>query len=264
MDADLLGAAFREIDRARKIVKDTVNRQVRSREDRDTISAIVHTWFNSHRKRLKVDPAHLAPADEIYNTILDYTDRNTTKDAYIEAIDEAKEALRVLRGHVLLADPATPLDVAPDFSPLVGDAAMRAILERRWYECQKCLSVGADLAAVVMMGGLLEALFVARANAMKNKAPLFKCKVTPRDPKTKNPIDLRDWMLASYIDVGHELKWITKSGREVATVLRDYRNYIHPAKEHSHGIVLNSHDTAMLWDIARNLARQVLASASTP
>ena len=44
-------------------------------------------------------------------------------------------------------------------------------------------------------------------------------------------------------------------------MLRDYRNYIHPEKERSHGIVLTSHDSAMLRDVTKNLARQVLASA---
>lgn len=111
-----------------------------------------------------------------------------------------------------------------------------------------------------MMGGLLEALFVARANKMPSKAALFKAKATPTNAKTGKPADIRDWMLASYIDVAHELGWITRSGKDVAAVLRDYRNYVHPEKERSHGIVLTSHDSVMLWDVTRNLAKQVLAS----
>jgi hypothetical protein len=97
---------------------------------------------------------------------------------------------------------------------------------------------------------------------MTNKATLFKAKATPIDAKTKKAMDLRDWMLASYIDVGHELKWITRSGKDVAAVLRDYRNSIHPEKERAHNITLTPHDTAMLWDVTKNLARQVLASAN--
>jgi hypothetical protein len=262
MDADPLAEVLRELDRARKIVKRTSNRQVRSREDRDTISAIANAWFHSHRKRLRVDHAYLAPLNSLYKAILDYSDRNTTKDAYLHTIDEAKEELRTLRGHLLLADPGKPLDTAPDFSPLVSDPAMRAILERRWYECQRCLSVAADLAAVVMMGGLLEALFVARANSMKppDRAKLFKCAAAPKDPVNKNKVrDLRDWMLGSYIDVALEMQWITRPAKDIATVLRDYRNYIHPEKERSYGVALTSTDSAMLWDVTRNLARQVLA-----
>jgi hypothetical protein len=60
--------------------------------------------------------------------------------------------------------------------------------------------------------------------------------------------------------VAHELGWITKSGKEVAAVLRDYRNYIHPEKERSHGIMLTSADSAMFWEITKLLARQLLQS----
>jgi len=44
--------------------------------------------------------------------------------------------------------------------------------------------------------------------------------------------------LAAYLDVGHELKWITRSGKDVGVVLRDYRNYVHPEKERAHAVVL--------------------------
>lgn len=265
MAADPLASVFLELDRARKIVKGSANRQVRSREDRDILSATAFAWFQSHRKQVQsaAEPTLLEQVDFPYKTILDATARNATKSTYLDAISAAKTALVALRGQLVVATQAPPLETPPDFSPLVGDAIMRGILIRRWDECQKCLSVTADLAAIVMMGGLLEALFVARANKMTIKSPLFKAKATPLD-KNQKPIDLRDWTLGPYIDVGHELKWITKSGKDVAAVLRDYRNYVHPEKERSHGIVLNPHDSAMLWDVTKNLARQLLASTQQP
>ncbi len=111
------------------------------------------------------------------------------------------------------------------------------------------------------MGGLLEALFVARANKLQDKAPLFRSKSTPLDSKTKKPIPLSDWTLRPYIEVGYELGWISRSGKDVAAVLRDYRNYVHPEKERSHGVSLNAHDSAMFWDVTRGLAQQLLTSA---
>ena len=110
------------------------------------------------------------------------------------------------------------------------------------------------------MGGLLEALFVARANLLTNKAALFKAKSTPMDFKTKKPLALTEWTLRPYIDVAAELGWITSSGKDVAAILRDYRNYIHPEKERAHGVNLNEHDSSMFWDVTKSLARQLLAS----
>jgi hypothetical protein len=149
-------------------------------------------------------------------------------------------------------------EAAPDFSSLAVDATMRTILIRRWEECQKCIRAEAFLAATIMMGGLLEALFVARTNRLTDKSPLFKATKTPLDAKMKKPLPLQDWTLRPYIDVGHELGWITKSGANVATILRDYRNYVHPEKERSHGIVLTRPDVEMFWSVTKSLVKQLL------
>ena len=55
--------------------------------------------------------------------------------------------------------------------------------------------------------------------------------------------------------------WITRSGKDVAAVLRDYRNYVHPEKQRSHGVSLNGHDAQMFWDVTRNLLLQLLGIA---
>ena len=261
--SDPLATVLQELTSARRIVARSVNRQIRNREDRDILSATAFAWFQSHRKHIppSADQNLVEKANAAYRTILDATAKNSAQSTYLQAMDSAREAVIGLRSGIVSTTGTPLVETPPNFSPLVGDATMRDILGRRWDECQKCLGAGANLAAIVMMGGLLEALLVARANRMTNKSPLFRAKSTPLDSKTKKPIDLRDWTLGPYIDVGHELKWITKAGKDVAAVLRDYRNYIHPEKERSHGIVLTSHDSAMLWDVTKNLARQVLASA---
>jgi hypothetical protein len=137
---------------------------------------------------------------------------------------------------------------------------MRSILANRWMECTRCVEASAYLAATVMMGGLLEALLVSRANRMSDKRPLFSAGSTPIDAKTKKPLDLKHWTLAPYIDVAHELGWITRSAKDVAIVLRDYRNYVHPEKERSHGVTLSREDAIMFWEVVKTLTRQLLAS----
>jgi hypothetical protein len=71
-------------------------------------------------------------------------------------------------------------------------------------------------------------------------------------------------MLDSYIKVGHELGWITDSARQIADVLKEYRNYIHPAKELRHQVLLAHNDSAMFWQVTKALVRQLLLSAATP
>jgi hypothetical protein len=198
--------------------------------------------------------------------VLDATAKSSTRKTYLTALRDAKAALTQLRGDALtpVRPSALGAEAPPDFTALSADPVMKAILERRWHECQRCIRAGAPLAATVMMGGLLEALFVARANLLTNKAALFRAKATPVDFKTKKPLVLTEWTLRPYIDVAAELGWITSSGKDVAAVLRDYRNYIHPEKERAHGVDLNEHDSGMFWEVTKSLARQLLASIAAP
>ena len=251
-----------EVERARKMLQRVRAKQIRNSEDRDFLKATALSWFRTRRPSVSTSvPTHLTEAiDTPYRSILDACERAAAKSTYLDALVSAKDALLAARTALLLAPPkASTSDAQPDFTPLASDPTMRAILARRWDECQRCLSAGAPLAATVMMGGLLEALFVARANRMADKSKLFSSAAAPIDPKSKKALDLRQWTLAPYIDVGHDLKWISRSAKDVAAVLRDYRNYIHPEKERSHGVTLTPDDSAMFWELTKTLSRELLA-----
>lgn len=257
--------AIREIDRAQSRARSRLVRQVSTAEEKDYFKSVVYAWTRTHRVLVRANSAtaDLTDVDDGYRRILTATSKNAARTTYIDALKDAKSALVELRSSLLLpaaADSAAPTsDIAPDFSSLASDPTMQDILKRRWEECQRCLSANAHLAATVMMGGLLEALFVSRANKMSDKSPLFKAKTTPIDSRTRKPLPLTDWTLRPFIDVGHELKWITKSGKDVAEILRDYRNYVHPEKERSHGVALGQSDSSMFWEITKLLTRQLLS-----
>lgn len=109
-----------------------------------------------------------------------------------------------------------------------------------------------------MMGGLLEGLLLARVNREPNQQPIRTAKAAPKDRKTGTPLPLKDWTLKDFIDVAHELRWVTVSAKDVSIVLRDYRNYIHPQKELSHGVTLQSEDASVLWEVAKSISKQLL------
>lgn len=266
ISADPIEACFREVEQARNRVSRMKVKQVTNADDRDYLKSVAYSWFKSHRPLLvtSIPEDSLEPVDVRLRAIVDATARSSAKSTYLATLKDAKEALASLRGIALIpahSSPSAP-ESPPNFTALASDPVMKAILERRWNECQRCIRANAHLAATVMMGGLLEALFVARANRMTNKAPLFRAKTTPIDSKTKKPLALPEWTLRPYIDVAAELGWISSSGKDVAAVLRDYRNYIHPEKERSHGVDLNEHDSGMFWEVTKSLAHQLLASVS--
>jgi hypothetical protein len=111
------------------------------------------------------------------------------------------------------------------------------------------------------VGGLLEALLLARINREKDKSAVFKAKAAPKIAKTGTVKPLADWMLNDFIQVLSELKLITVSATAVGAVLRDYRNYIHPQKQLSHGVHLTPEDASLFGEVTKNIARQLVMSS---
>jgi hypothetical protein len=267
---ETIDTAIKEVTKARNRVSKIKMNQVRRADDLDMLKSTAFAWFNTHRSVVasNAPSVDLARIDAPYQRVLDSADRYAAKKTYLDSLKNAKTALVAVRAKVVGAPVSraggSMDDLAPDFSPLAGNEPMRNILTRRWHECRKCVEAEAHLAAIVMMGGMLEALFVARANKMPDKNPLIKAASAPKEKSTGKTLNYQDWMLDSYIQVAHELRWITESAMNVADVLKEYRNYIHPAKELRHGVILGLNDSRMFWHVTKELARQLLLSAATP
>jgi hypothetical protein len=262
---EAIDAAIHEVSIARTLVSRVKGKQVRGADVVASLKSTAHAWFNNHRPVAARAPTlDLSAVDGEYTKILNSTAKHAAKQTYMDALRDLKKLLMALRATALVVPIASKTsvdDLAPDFSPLAGDQQMRDILTRRWHECSKCVRADAHLAAIVMMGGLLEALFVARANKMPDKRPLVNASAAPKDRTTGKTSNYQEWMLDSYIKVAHELKWITESAKDVADVLKEYRNYIHPEKERRHGVELAMNDSSMFWQVTKVLARQLLLSA---
>jgi hypothetical protein len=259
-DADeAIYQAIKDSERIRAATRKRTTVQVRGSE-RDAIRATALTWFQTHEPKLTAifSPVELKPVDEIYQRVVEASHKDSARAGYVTAFKDVHDSLVQLRSGNMkkLASVATA-DTPPDFSKLIADAAMQSILQKRWTECVICMTYGAPLAATVMVGGLLEGLLLARINHESNQAPIFTAAAAPKD-RNNNPLSLKDWTLQHYIGVAHELKWITVAAKDVGVVLRDYRNYIHPQKELSHGVSLTTPDAQILWEVGKSISRQLL------
>lgn len=264
---ETIDAAIGETTNARGRVAKLRSNQVRGVDDIAMLKATAHTWFNTHKPVVTTNAPNIdiKSVDACFTAVIEATSKHASKITYLNALKDAKAALVAVRTASLVAPNVTPAantdDLAPDFSRLAGNQEMRDVLTRRWNECTRCVKADAHLAAIVMMGGLLEALFVARANKMADKTPLISSANAPKDKATGKTVNYQDWMLDSYIKVGFELRWITESAKDVADKLKEYRNFIHPAKELRYGVTLDFNDSSMFWQVTKALARQLLLSA---
>ena len=256
----VLQEAAEGVERLSKFLKKSKTAQVQSKEEQQVIKATALAWFNNYRSNVGGADASLLKAIEAeYALLFECSSRATSRDKYQEACKRLKGALVALQSYALSNPSKGNKQITKiDFSPLVTDARMRTILDNRLEEITKCLECSAPLAATIMMGGLLEALFLAHVNRVVDKGPIFKAKAAPKHHQTGKVLPLNEWTLNSYIEVGAELGWITKPAKEIGIVLRNYRNFIHPERELSTGITLTPEDAVMFWSVSTQLAQQII------
>ena len=136
---------------------------------------------------------------------------------------------------------------APRFTKLIDDPDLANILSRRWAEAQNCQSVGAYLAAVVMMGSVLEGLLfhkVQRSPELANRSAK-----SPKDFRSGKPKALSDWGLSALIDVAYDIGWLHSDIGRFSHVLREFRNLIHPHAERSRTYMPTENVCRICWEV---------------
>jgi len=256
-----LSAALEDVRRLKLALASVRTPQVWSTEARSHLKAVSLAWFQRHKASVAsgTNTTEFDAVDSGYRELLGLSERapSTTK---VRAVVKRLQSDLVRLDTSLVSSPVaskSTTDAPPSFGA-VPDALMRQVLTRRWQECAACLGAGAPLAATVMMGGLLESLFLARVNRETSKQAVFTARAAPKDSKSQQALSLREWTLGDYIAVAHELRWIPQSVRDVSEVVRDYRNYIHPQKELTHQIALTVGDARMFWEVSKAIAVHLL------
>jgi hypothetical protein len=251
-----IGSILEDMAKLLKSLGQVRSKQINSVEVRSHFKAVAGAWFSTYR--VAAAGHNLSDLDANFELLLTAAERQPST-ANIRRIAKAiRTDLVVLQTAVVAAPASRPAADPPPSFAAVPNEVMRQVLTRRWNECVTCLVAGAPMAATVMMGGLLESLFLARVNREPDQRPIFTSNAAPKDSRTSNPKSLKEWGLADYIAVAHELGWISRAANDVSDVLRDYRNYIHPQKELSSQAALTPDDARMFWVVAKEMATRLL------
>ncbi|MES2005986.1 MAG: hypothetical protein V4450_15820 [Bacteroidota bacterium] len=259
---DTIDKSSIEIEKLQKLFKKSSATQVRSKDEKDILKAVAITWFQTHRPivLLSVTENLIKHIDTSFQELLTIADKSPTRQKCFSLFKQVKSDLHKLRNEnitSILAPISKTIDTVPDFSDLVADPEMQKILALRWNECIICVENNAPLASVVMMGGLLETLLLSKVNSLSSPAPVYTAKLAPKNPQGQT-LPLKEWGLRNYIDVAHELKWITQTEKDLGAVLMDYRNYIHPFKQKAYGVFLQPSDARILWELCKSISKQLI------
>ena len=259
---DTIEKSTLEIEKLQALFKKSSTKQVRSKDEKDVLKAVAITWFHKHRTIIitSVKDTLIKHIDGSYQEILRSADKSPQRKTCLLLLKQVRADLHKLRNENI-TNVVTPVsktvDTVPNFSNLVSDLDMQKILASRWDECIKCVEHEAPLAAVVMMGGLLETLLLSKINSLPKPTPVYTAKLAPKNPQGQT-LALKEWGLRNYIDVAHELKWITQTEKDLGAVLMDYRNYIHPFKQKAYGVFLLPSDARILWELCKSISKQLI------
>lgn len=148
---------------------------------------------------------------------------------------------------------------APDLTSLTTVMPdLENVIQARWLEAQKCQLAGAYIASVVMMGSILEALLLARANQSPSDA--YRASAVPSRKGSQIPI--HEWSLSSLIDVSAELGWIKMDRKAFSHALRDSRNVVHPWHQVQTGADFDLATCAMCWQVLKSSVKDLLESVN--
>jgi hypothetical protein len=102
---------------------------------------------------------------------------------------------------------------------------LQEVIDSRWREAQRCQHVQAYTGAIILMGSILEALLLCRANTSPDKA--YQSSKAPKNKQGKVPA-IQDWNLNALIEVAVDCGWLKTDRGKFSHALRESRNVVHP------------------------------------
>jgi hypothetical protein len=146
----------------------------------------------------------------------------------------------------------------PAFGSLVAAMPnLDGILSGRWEEAQRCIHAHCNLAAVIMMGSILEAILLARAMLTPTEA--CRAGSAPKD-KEGRVRQITDWRLAAFIDVAVELGWLKLDRAKFSHILRESRNLVHPYEQARLALFPDSGTCDTCWSVINSAVDDIIKS----
>ena len=148
-----------------------------------------------------------------------------------------------------------PIETPPDFKQFVQDNSLADILSFRWEEAQRCAQAEAHLAAVVMMGSILEGALLHKVEQDPKAAN--QAKTSPKD-RTGKPRPIHEWNISALINVAHEVGWLQGDVKRFSHALRESRNIVHPYVQRLRRDRPDRDTCSICWQVVRAAVADLL------
>ena len=134
---------------------------------------------------------------------------------------------------------------------------LETVLSNRWLDVQKCAHQKCYLAAIILMGSILEGLLLARVSM--NPAEAYKSTLAPKD-RTGKPKGNNDWTLNNLIDITTDIGWIKTDRGKFGHALRESRNIVHPWAEVTSKANFDEYTYSTSWEVLKASVYDLLKS----
>lgn len=135
---------------------------------------------------------------------------------------------------------------------------LEPVIQQRWLEAQRCQHAGAFLAAVIIMGSILEALLLARCSASPSQA--HQSSASPKDHRSGKAIAIHEWSLSALVDVSVSNAWLKTDRGGFSHALRQSRNIVHPYEQARTGANFDEATCKVCWQVLNASVDDLLAS----
>jgi hypothetical protein len=149
---------------------------------------------------------------------------------------EEEKARNKLRGTVLKVS----------ISQVITDPSLAAVAQQRLNEARTCHEAGAYMAAIIMLGSLLEGVLVAATSDRLPGSP---------------PKSLDHMALEQLINLAHQQGWIQVDVRMGSDLIRRYRNLVHPRAQLRMGDPPDADTLDICWPIVNATLNDLAATA---
>ena len=149
----------------------------------------------------------------------------------------------------------------PNFFNLGIEPSIAEILKSRWEEADKCVKAESYLAAIIIMGSLLEGMILSVMQRYPQTA-----NQSANAPKDKNgkPKRFHEWSLSEMIEVAHAVGWIDLDVKYFSHALRIFRNLIHPYEQMVHQVFPDKDTCNICWLVVQATANDLARVLQTP
>lgn len=141
-----------------------------------------------------------------------------------------------------------------DFTGLIAIPDAQVLVEERWTEVQRCVATNAPLAAIFLIGSIMEAVLLSTATS--NSRVFAEAHAAPKDKQGK-VVSITSWRLEALINVAKELGYLREDVYRFCHVVRDFRNYIHPFEQYSRHFSPDIHTAKICLQVLKGALAQI-------